>query len=381
MARSLVLAVGLVAAGVGCTATPAELDAAALDLPAVERPSAATQGAAKGFLGPFAGGVALTAANDAALEAAAGLPLLADDRLRVDAGGLAVVLFTNGKVLRIEGPFDQAVRDLAGFGDPPGGADLEAQLRGALSPADRERLVASSERIGGWQLRLKALDSVAPEDADAAMPARAPETEDAKDAKGKEEEPASDGLSAELVGTAPGGEPPRNESSLGGQDTPSLDTGDSYGSGERDPNASNAGLTASSSSTTTTKKKAKKKDDKASKTNDAPQPQAKDDVARRPLEGGGGLESDAPTWRLVSARWVASGDAITLAKDLKGSILACLKALSRDSATVDITVAAGKITKLEVQGVSSLKCVEEFSGRALPGVSASGVIRASLKRQ
>jgi hypothetical protein len=373
VARSLALALGLVVVGVGglgCNSAPAELDAAALDLPKVARPSAATQGAAKAFLGPFAGDVTLTAANDAAIDAAAGMPLLGDDRLHVDAGGLAVVLFTNGKVLRVEGELDQAIRDLAGFGDPPVAADLEAQLRGALSQTDRARLVASSERIGGWQLRLKALDGVAAEEADVAS---APSTEPAK---------------------ADDAEPARQ--SAGGKDEAKEESGPSPGSGELEPEESvplgGGGGGEDGDGSSNNSPYGSKKDSDTRKDSDTekrqPRPDASNSAtpkskssASTSLDTGLRDEEQATKpWQLTAAKWTG-GDTVTLPAKLRGSLTRCLAALKAVDATVDITVDGGTIKKLEVRGVSTLKCVEEYAGWTLTDVSGSGTIRATFKRK
>ncbi|MCA9659622.1 MAG: hypothetical protein KC486_14860, partial [Myxococcales bacterium] len=373
----------LIGVGVGvgaCNSAAAELDAAALDLPTIQRPGAATQGAAKAFLGPFAGDVTLTAANGASIDAAAGAPLLGDDRLHVAAGGLAVVLFTNGKVLRVEGEFDQAIRDLAGFGDPPGGADLEVQLRGALSKSDRERLVASSERIGGWQLRLKALDGVAAEEADlAAVPMSEPAKDDAaKTAADPKPEPKEEADEEGLPGA--GGEEKEPKDPVvgdGGGDgrigAGGGDTSAGYGGVSKPPPPQQSKRPPPSTETAsapTTKNSESRPLDAG----------LRDEQEKTGEETGKKSKSSRPPWSFSSAKWT-TGDAVALPTKLRGSIISCLRTLQADDATVDITVDAGTIKKLEIRGVSTLKCVEEYAGWTLTGVSGSGTIRAIFRRK
>ncbi len=311
---SLLLTIGL---GVGCNqATQATFDPAPLGLPTVARASDATQGTVKAYLGPFDGTFTVTAANDATVSPAVGTPLLADDRLDLGEDGLAVILFANGNVLRIEGPLALPLNELIGYDDPPVAADFESRLRSALTKADRQRLL-KSERIGGWQLRLRAVDGVAAE------PELVPEK-----TKERLTKPVKDGY----------GGMGRDEKSR--EDTNPLDP-----SQDIDGDFSQA----------------------------LPPPKEIQNQGTSKHSTGPG-RGDTTGWQQVSAKWVANEESIALPEALHNDMVHCLQPLLQTHVTILLTVVDGNITAFEIEG-SQATCLKKLVGRSVPGTHASGKLR------
>ncbi len=347
--RQITLIAGLCLLAPACSDPPPSATAESLGLPQIERPSAATPGATRAFLGAAAGTLSIAAANGKALESRAGTPLLADDRLVLGDDGLAVVIFTNGNVLRLEGPIDQELRALAGFDSPPVNDDLETQLVAALSDADRTRLSAENERIGGWQLRLTALEAPAPESA--------PEPR-----------------------TSRNDEPPEPRSA----DTPVERMDDSAKLGV-------GGLPPGQSQRTTGKAKGAQG---RMRPQGAPakKPRAKEEDFERVLPPGitsknapGGAPSsprksaDTPTlpWSLTGAKWTSSGSEVRIPKALRTKLVNCLpKPQGSASTSVDLVVESGRILKVTISG--GLTCPQVIDTR-IDGLSQSGTLRLQFK--
>lgn len=369
----LVLLAGMLTLGSACGDPPKPQDAASLGLPSVDRPAQATQGAPKAFLGAATGEMTITDAKSTPLQAIAGAPLLADDKLSLGEDALVVLVFTNGNVLRLQGPLEQELRGLAGFDSKPVDAGLEAQLALALSDSDRERLGAANERIGGWQLRLKALEAPAPEAEAKAEPEMMP--------------PAPDPAMPDP--RVSGGEGP----TVGG--LPEVDSA-GYGNGngsavpdDDDPPAEE---------TKPTEPKSKKTQDVGSNNGQAstkeerpPAPGARPIAGPRdeppadepaPSEFGGAAEeqdSRTPPLSLAGATWIASQARITVPAELRDELAACLRPIAGTHVIVELALSAGKITSVKVLSSSS-KCAEGLKGRSFPGISKSGSVRLIFER-
>ncbi len=358
---SLVVAAGLTLS-VGCKqSADSQFDPATLGLPTVARSSDATQGAAKAYLGPFDGNLAVTAANSSNLTPAVGTPLLADDLVKLGEDGLAVILYANGNVLRLEGPLELPLRQLVGFDDPPVAADFESRLRNALTQADRNRLLDSGERIGGWQLRLRALDSVAAEEAEVEEALPKGELNEAMDHEDEDEdgyagadletEKSRESAKDSFASTHPNNE--KRADNKPRDPTPakqSKQAGPAPAPGAGDP---------------------------------TPPPAAKQPKNSTPATEAGQSASETDlvkTWQQVSAKWSASGDSFTVPANLASDITHCLQTHIQRRARVVITAAAGKITRFEVEG-ANLKCAAQFVGRTIPKTQMSGELRVVFEQR
>ena len=345
--RHITLVAGLFLLAPACTEPAASATAESLGLPQIERPSAATQGAPRAFLGAVAGTLSIAAANGETIESHAGTPLLADDRLTLGDGGLAVVIYTNGNVLRIEGPLDQELRTLAGFDSPPPNGDLETQLVAALSDADRTRLSAENERIGGWQLRVTALEAPAPESEE--------RSEDAS--KGAPRTPSAD-------------EPPRR------MDTPFV-----------------AGMGGLGDVTATRTSEADgEKDDKDAGDGALSQGRIKKTVHEPKLEkkpaSPSGISSgtaskttgtaDTASWSLKSAKWATSGSKVRIPTTITKKIASCLpEAKGSGTRQVDLLLEFGVIRKVTIKG--GPPCDPKIIGTHIDGVDQSGSVHLTFK--
>ncbi len=390
----LVVVAGLLALGSACGDPPKPRDAASLGLPLVERPAEATRGATRAFLGAATGALTLTDAGGTPLRAVAGAPLLADDRIVLGPDGLAVLIFTNGNVLRLEGALEQEVQGLAGFDSKPVSGGLEAQLVAALSDRDRERLGAANERIGGWQLRLKALEAPAPElAAPPPAPDPAPDDDDDRESKTREEPEAMDAKEAPTEGDGAGdyaGGPPSELAGLGHKSTGSMGLGDGggqgSGQGSKDKKEANTGPSGRPSKSEPDRGSGSSSNDSA-----PAKPGPKPDT-RRPGAG----EDDPPgaeeiepettvqgsvntPLTLRGRTWITSGDQVPIATDLSRRIAACIQPIAGSHVIVELTVSSGTITAIIVRKKDS-ECIQDFLHETLPGVSGSGEIRLTFER-
>jgi len=341
LSRRLAIAIWFLSTTPGCNTSPKDLDATALGLPLRDRPEAATRGAPRAFLGAAAGELTITAANGASIDPLAGAPLLADDHLRLGADGLAVVIFTTGNVLRLQGPIEQDLRGLAGFDSPPVGDKLETQLVAALSDADRERLGADNERIGGWQLRVTALEAPAPQE-EQQLPGKPPAESAGND------DPAADALPLEDVSA---------EVTSDGKEATTF-------AGERTPWADDASKSKSSHLQTGSKRATNGEVSEDKQTIHGPM------VKTTP---------SPPPWSLVATNWTISGDKVKVPDKLGRSIVACLRTVRGPRALVELELESGVIRSVKVVQ-ANLKCVDEFKGVNFQGISTSGSIRMIFDR-
>ncbi len=374
----LVLLAGTLTLGSACGDPPKPQDAASLGLPSVDRPAQATHGAPKAFLGAATGELTITDAKSTPLQAIAGAPLLADDKLSLGADALVVLVFTNGNVLRLQGPLERELRGLAGFDSKPVDAGLEAQLALALSDSDRERLGAANERIGGWQLRLKALEAPAPEAEPRGM----------EEAKDEDEDETKNETEIELQPDPDTALPPPAAGDDKTTKTPNRrESGSAYGRGglqsgvgsdapEEDSDRREipfGGLDHASSKNGRTPKNATMPIDDRPSAGDGAEP-----TPAEPSKRAEEQSEEAPL-SLAGATWIASQARITVPAELRDELAACLRPIAGSHVIVDLALSAGSITSVKVHSNSS-KCAEGLKGRRFAGISDSGSVRLVFER-
>lgn len=369
----LVLLTGLLTLGPACGEPPKPRDAASLGLPSAPRPAQATQGAAKAFLGAATGDLTLTDAEGTPLQAIPGAPLLADDNLSLGEDALVVLIFTNGNVLRIEGPLEQELRGLAGFDSKPVDAGLETQLAAALSDRDRERLGAANERIGGWQLRLKALEAPAPESEPKSeenlVPAPDPAMPGPRVSGGKD--PAVGGL-PEVDSAGYGNNANANANATPDDDDPVEEAK------PKDPKSK--------------KKQGAGPDNGQASSKERPPPPSARPIAGpadeppadepAPSEPGGAAEeqdSRTPPLSLAGATWIDTQARVAIPTGLRDELAACLRPITGSHVIVELKLRAGTITAIKVLNNSS-GCATGFKNRRVDGVSKSGSLRLIFER-
>ncbi|HGG57233.1 MAG TPA: hypothetical protein ENK31_05510 [Nannocystis exedens] len=346
--RHIALVASLCLLTPACGEPTANVTAESLGLPQVKRPNAATPGKTRAFLGAAAGTLSITAANGNALENRPGSPLLADDRLVLGDDGLAVVIFTNGNVLRLEGPLDQELRTLAGFDSAPIGDDLETQLVAALSDADRTRLSAENERIGGWQLRLTALEAPAPESEERPLQSRT---------KDRKEDPPK---------------PIPNDTPISRMDgAPKLRAGGLPTDLRQKESDKTDGTQGQNRPESPTKKTKEKGEDLGGGLPSGVR------SGNSPARTGTPTSPAGPIWTLTSAHWTTSGSKIEIPPAISTKIIRCLPTTKGPRKLVTLVLRSGLIREFDVQG--KRLCDPEIIGQRIPGTSQSGSLQLSFE--
>ena len=347
--RHITLVASLCLLTPACGEPTANVTAESLGLPQVKRPNAATPGTIRAFLGAAAGTLSITAANGNALESRPGSPLLADDRLVLGDDGLAVVIFTNGNVLRLEGPLDQELRTLAGFDSAPIGDDLETQLVAALSDADRTRLSAENERIGGWQLRLTALEAPAPEAEERSLkPGKQARKDEPPQASNTDTVPRMDGAAKSSAGELPTDlrrKEGEKTSSTQGQNRPENPA---------------------------KKTKGKEKDEDL-----GGGPPSSVRSGKAPGKADPPTSPAGPTWTFTEAYWTTSKSKIDIPPAISTRIIRCLPTTKGPRRLVTLVLKSGVIRKFNIQG--KRLCDPKIIGQRIPSTSQSGSLQLSFE--
>jgi hypothetical protein len=153
------------ALAIGCTGT-GEPAGPGQGLPAVGRPLGATQGPRVAVVVALRGDVKVeTAGEGMSFTAKPELQLLRDDRLVVGPDSFVVVALYNGHMVRLNAGTDLRVDATATFHDPPAGADIEESFAQLLTPSERDdvALRGAVTRVAGWNTRMSAAETIAPQ--------------------------------------------------------------------------------------------------------------------------------------------------------------------------------------------------------------------------
>lgn len=143
----------------GCDTTPApELP------PAVGRPEGASQGPRAAVVVAVRGTAEIQPSQGLAFPAQPGQQLLRDDRIVTGEGSLVVVALHNQHVVRLS-PGTLRVDMLAAFNERPAGDDLEQRFDQLLTPDERQdpALRGAIARVAGWNTRMTAAETIAPQ--------------------------------------------------------------------------------------------------------------------------------------------------------------------------------------------------------------------------
>ena len=155
---------------VGCdAATPAP------GLPAIGRPEGTSQGPRAAVVVAMRGDVSVEPselASGTSFPARPELQLLRDDRLVVGPQSFVLVALHNGHIVRLNEGSRLRVDAMAAFADPPAGTGIEQRFADALSPAERDdvELRGAITRVAGWNTRMSAAETIAPQPAQSAPP-------------------------------------------------------------------------------------------------------------------------------------------------------------------------------------------------------------------
>ena len=155
---------------VGCdAATPAP------GLPAIGRPEGTSQGPRAAVVVAMRGDVSVEPselASGTSFPARPELQLLRDDRLVVGPRSFVLVALHNGHIVRLNEGSRLRVDAMAAFDDPPAGTGIEQRFADALSPAERDdvELRGAITRVAGWNTRMSAAETIAPQSAQSAPP-------------------------------------------------------------------------------------------------------------------------------------------------------------------------------------------------------------------
>jgi len=175
---------------IACGASaPAELPT----LPAVGRPTEASQGPRVAVIVAARGDVSVEPSHlsdgSTSFPAVAQLQLLRDDRLIVGPKSFVLVALHNGHIVRLNEGSSLRVDTLAAFGDPPAGSDIEERFAARLLPEERDDadLRGAITRVAGWNTRLSAAETIAPQ------PAQQPMEPPLADTKRERVDPVVDG--------------------------------------------------------------------------------------------------------------------------------------------------------------------------------------------
>jgi len=147
----------------------------AAGLPAIGRPGEASQGPRAAVIVAFRGDVRVEPSSfvgAASFPAHAELQLLRDDRLVVGPGSFVLVALHNGHIVRLNEGSSLRVDAMAAFEDPPAGTGIEQRFADALSPAERDdvELRGAITRVAGWNTRMNAAQTIAPQPAQSPPP-------------------------------------------------------------------------------------------------------------------------------------------------------------------------------------------------------------------
>ncbi len=155
---------------IGCDAA-----APAAGLPAIGRPEGASQGPRAAVIVALRGDVSVepsSLAGGTSFPAHPELQLLRDDRLVVGPQSFVLVALHNGHIVRLNEGSRLRVDAMASFDDPPAGTDIEQRFADALSPAERDdvELRGAITRVAGWNTRMNAAQTIAPQPAQSPPP-------------------------------------------------------------------------------------------------------------------------------------------------------------------------------------------------------------------
>ena len=330
-------------------------------LPAVGRPPGASQGPRVAVVVAFRGTVTVEPSplgEGATFPAVPELQLLRDDRLVVGPDSFVLVALHNGHVVRLNAGASLRVDAMATFDDPPAGTDLEESFARLLSPSERgdAELRGAITRVAGWNTRMSAAETVAPQPPQAPPLMQRPSarieddarpvTQDPADASGAEQpsgQVAAD-RPMDSLGAAGTVEPPQRRSPTAKDDAPSTDDTDVKKPTGSPPAAPSGGST----------KPGDKNNDKAKA-----EPEAESTSSEKPSPP---RSLDLP--KIVVHR---SDDGKLLRVSLPGPFVvvrAELASCAGPGAQIRGRIAGKKLVELRI-GASPTKCVPGLIGKAV----------------
>jgi hypothetical protein len=146
-----------------------------LDTPAKGRPAGVSEGPRAAVILAVNGAATVTPGRGEPFAAKPDQELLADDTITTAEGGLVVLELHNRHVVRMTPGGTLRVDALAVYGEPPAGDDVAQRFAALLSPRERDDgALQVASRVAGWNMRMTATQTFAPQVAPPASDQPAP---------------------------------------------------------------------------------------------------------------------------------------------------------------------------------------------------------------